>query len=234
MTLGKLLDWMDTTCPSAYGPEQKIAWVSDLEMVLWTEIFLQPVSLWRPYTEEDSQTRLLLPEGWRRIYTAYLGAMIDLANGEYNKYENSMSLYNGYISELGAWYADAFAPAMEPAGWMALGSFALADLTEGRDVGALPPDGAMLAVRYGLTGAGGGAIRLCVGAAGGPSQTVYITDMDETYKTTLGLALSAGIGERITLLYEGDAAPAGTASVQVLVQPPARRNSLHNGGILWR
>ncbi len=236
MTLGKLLNWMDAACPSAYTQEQKAAWVSDLEAVIWTQIFLQPMGLWRPYTpEEDGRTRLLLPEGWRRIYTAWLGAMIDFANGEYNRYENSMSLYNGYIAELGAWYADAFAPAQNPAQWVDLGTHDYADLTgEGRYVGALPPDEAILCVRHEPDGADGGELRLSVGKAGGMLQEVYITNTAANPCMALGLTADAGAGEKLYLSYTGIEEPKGSVRTQVLIQPSASQNSLHNGGTLWR
>ncbi len=46
-----------------------------------------------------------------KLYAAYLTAMIDFANGEYNKYQNSMQLFNLAFGEFARWYADNFRPA---------------------------------------------------------------------------------------------------------------------------
>ena len=46
-----------------------------------------------------------------KLYAAYLTAMIDFANGEYNKYQNSMQLFNLAFGEYARWYADNFRPA---------------------------------------------------------------------------------------------------------------------------
>ena len=230
MKLGQLLDWMDAAHPNAYTPEQKTAWVNDLEAILWTQICLQPMSLLRPYIpEEDGRTRLLLPDGWRRVYTAYLGAMIDFANGEYTQYENDMSLYNGYINELGAWYADAFAPAQNPARWVTAGVFEYADLLgEGATVAALPPDGALLCAEYRTEVPGDGKLILTAGEAE-LGDSVYITNENGKLLYTPGLVLTAGREEKVNLRYDGDEEKDGCVSLRLLVQPPARRNSLHNG-----
>ncbi len=226
MTLGQLLDWVDIARPSAYTREQKTAWVSDLEAVLWTQIFLQPMSLWRPYDpEEDGGARLLLPGGWRRVYTAYLGAMIDFANGEYSQYENSMSLYNGCICELGAWYAAAFEPAQNAAQWVRLGAYACSDLADGgRAAGALGPDAAALCVRYRVDEPAGGTLTLSVGETGRLSDGVYITKETESLCRTPGLALSSGAREKLILRYEGDTDGDRSVEAWLLVQPAAKIN----------
>ena len=46
-----------------------------------------------------------------KLYSAYLTAMIDFGNGEYNKYQNSMQLFNLAFGEYARWYADHFRPA---------------------------------------------------------------------------------------------------------------------------
>ena len=46
-----------------------------------------------------------------RLYLSYLYAMIDFANGEYNKYQNSMQMFNGEFSEFMRWFAGRYFPA---------------------------------------------------------------------------------------------------------------------------
>lgn len=46
-----------------------------------------------------------------KLYAAYLEAQIDFANGEYNKYQNSMQMFNGYFGEFCRWFSRNFRPA---------------------------------------------------------------------------------------------------------------------------
>ncbi len=46
-----------------------------------------------------------------KVYGAYLGAMVDFANGEYQKYENAMQLYNAYLAEFARWFIARYCPA---------------------------------------------------------------------------------------------------------------------------
>lgn len=62
-------------------------------------------------TFDGSLTELLVPPPHDNIYRTYLGAMIDYANGEYDRYNNSMILFNKQFGSLTAWYARTYHPA---------------------------------------------------------------------------------------------------------------------------
>lgn len=228
MTLRELLDHMDTTRPSAYTPAQKTAWVSDLEAVIWTQILLQPMSLWHAYdADADADTRLLLPDGWRRVYTAWLDAMIDLANGEYNRYQNSMSLYNACISELGAWYADLYEPAMRPARWTDGVALAYTDLTDAASVAGEPFEtGALLAAEWRVTEAFDTDGVLTVSTESGEILCkVYIIANQTDVRTVLVLRLPTAGEGRMRIAYNGDAPGCGAGRLRLLMQPRVPRRS---------
>lgn len=63
---------------------------------------------------DGSQAVLMVRPPHDKIYAAYLTAMIDYANGEYNKYQNTMQMFNGYWGEYARWYARNFRPADRP------------------------------------------------------------------------------------------------------------------------
>ena len=109
MTMGEFIRRTDEIKPNAYSLGQKAAWLGEMEGQIWTELLLQPAGDWDSVTH--AQRPLLLPEVWQRLYSAYLSAMIDLANGEYTKYSNAMALYNGQVQEFAAWYGENFRPA---------------------------------------------------------------------------------------------------------------------------
>ena len=41
-------------------------------------------------------------------------AMIDFANGEYDRYENTMTLYNAQLTEFMKWFVERYHPADRP------------------------------------------------------------------------------------------------------------------------
>lgn len=54
---------------------------------------------------------LIAPTSFQKMYYAYLMAMIDFANGEYNKYKNTMALFNSFLNSFMRWYAQNYRPA---------------------------------------------------------------------------------------------------------------------------
>ena len=60
---------------------------------------------------DGSQAVLLVRPPHDKIYAAYVIAQIDFANGEYNKYENSVRMFNAYWGEYCRWFSRTFRPA---------------------------------------------------------------------------------------------------------------------------
>ena len=60
---------------------------------------------------DGGPTELLVSAPYHKIYYTYVMAMIDFANGEYNKYQNSMALFNSFFDCFTRWYAQNYRPA---------------------------------------------------------------------------------------------------------------------------
>lgn len=60
---------------------------------------------------DGGSTELLVSAPYHKIYYTYIMAMIDFANGEYNKYQNSMALFNSFFDCFTRWYAQNYRPA---------------------------------------------------------------------------------------------------------------------------
>ena len=67
-------------------------------------------ALWT-LTFDGREIELLVRPPHDKIYAAYVEAMIDFANGEYTKYQNTYSLFNGHWGEFCRWYSRNFRPA---------------------------------------------------------------------------------------------------------------------------
>lgn len=60
---------------------------------------------------DGTDTVLLVPFPHDKLYRSYLCAMIDFANGEIDKYNNAMMMFNKQFSEFTEWYARTYRPA---------------------------------------------------------------------------------------------------------------------------
>ena len=60
---------------------------------------------------DGTDTVLMVRPPHDKIYAAYLIAQIDFANGEYDKYQNSFAMFNGFWGEYCRWFARVFRPA---------------------------------------------------------------------------------------------------------------------------
>lgn len=112
MKIKDAIAYVDTVKPNAFDDAAKILWLNEVEGLVQTEAMLIAVADLVEYTAEtDVETELLVKSPHDKIYRAYLVAMVDFANGEYNRYANTVEMFNTYFSEYVVWYADKYRPA---------------------------------------------------------------------------------------------------------------------------
>lgn len=103
MTLLEAVHKIDTVKPNSYTQPEKIKWLSTLDGIIKSEIIDTHEGgegvVFEGYDDEsDLDTVLLVPAPYDDIYIRWLEARIDYANGEYGKYNNSMTAYNDAYS----------------------------------------------------------------------------------------------------------------------------------------
>lgn len=111
-TLKSVIEYVDEIKPNAFSDEAKTQWVNECEGLVQTEVLLladTELISYSYYTDKDKE--LLVKHPHVKIYWAYLTAMIDFANGEYNKYQNTMQMFNAFFSEYMRWFALWYHPA---------------------------------------------------------------------------------------------------------------------------
>ncbi len=64
-----------------------------------------------PLTYDGSGVELLVEPPHSKLYAEYIMARIDYANGEYDKYDNTMQMFNAFWGEFMRWFARVYAPA---------------------------------------------------------------------------------------------------------------------------
>lgn len=114
MTANEAIAWADQVKPNAFSKEVKAEWLRRLEGSLALEVFLMDKAeveeLERMRKQAEDYTLLVDPP-YDDIYTLFLAAKIDQANGEYEKYANSSQLYNARRSAFTVWFCQTYDPA---------------------------------------------------------------------------------------------------------------------------
>ena len=109
-TLKGVIAAVDEIKPNAFSDAAKTEWLNECEGLVQTEVMLLDIAECITY---DAQTdaELLVRPPHDKLYRAYLIAMIDFANGEYNRYQNTLQMFNAFYGEYMRWYARTYRPA---------------------------------------------------------------------------------------------------------------------------
>lgn len=109
MTIMGAINHVDAVKPNGYGQTEKVRWLSTLDGIIKAEIIdthegSEKVSF-NGYNEMTALTEeLLVPHPYDEVYIRWLEAQIDYANGEYGKYNNSITMYNAAYSAFEKYY----------------------------------------------------------------------------------------------------------------------------------
>lgn len=114
MRIREAIKWVDEVKPNAFDSETKVAWLNALEGRIASSVFLLAPAETRQLQyslPEDLETELLVTAPHDDMYTLWLAAKIDEANGEYDKYQNTMQIYNEHFGSFLRWFAGLYDPA---------------------------------------------------------------------------------------------------------------------------
>lgn len=113
MTIGKVIRLADALKPNAVDTEMKYQFISEVEGLVQTEVMMLSSADIVTYDHErdGENTELLVKPPHDKLYIAYLAAMLDYSNGEYNKYANTIEQFNAYYREYHRWYFSRIHPA---------------------------------------------------------------------------------------------------------------------------
>lgn len=118
MKLKQVIDLVDGIEPNAYTNDVKTAWMNEVEGMVQTDVMLRAIEDIDQYTwTDDQQTVLLVKPPHDKLYRFYLQAMIQLANAEYDRYQNTMTVFNAVWGEFVRWFSRTVYPAGREAVW---------------------------------------------------------------------------------------------------------------------
>jgi len=115
MTVSECIQFVDSVKPNAFPAEAKIAWVSQIEGKIASEIFLMAPAELRQFRYqtalEDGDKELLVDPPYDDIYIAYLTAKVDSKNGEFNRLSTAAQAFNRLWDEFSAYIGNLYDPA---------------------------------------------------------------------------------------------------------------------------
>ena len=116
-TIRKIVEMADQLRENAIPLEVKVGWIAELDGIVALELMRLDVGeleqfRYDPEADLDKEPLVRFPH--ENIYHYWLCAKIDAENGEYNRYQNSMQLYNGAYLAYRTWYSRVYDPANKP------------------------------------------------------------------------------------------------------------------------
>ena len=100
MKLSDAIAKIDELKPNVYSWDTKVDWLSKLELMVKSDIILthegaEDYKDFPGYDPDfDANTELIAPPPYDSMYVRWLEAQIDLTNGEYDRYNVSITMYN--------------------------------------------------------------------------------------------------------------------------------------------
>lgn len=107
MTIGEAINRINSIKHNTYTNSDKIMWLSNVDSQVKTMIIdtHEGAVTFSGYDDTtDLATELLVPEPFDEMYMRWLEAQIDYSNGEYGKYNNSITMFNTSFEEYAKYY----------------------------------------------------------------------------------------------------------------------------------
>ena len=112
MTIEQVIKAAKGIKPNSFSNDTVTMWINEVEGMVQTDIMLLSATDVISYNyAEHKNTELLAKAPHDKIYVYFVIAMIDFANNEYDKYANTLQLFNKYFSDYMRWYSLRINPA---------------------------------------------------------------------------------------------------------------------------
>jgi len=109
-----VIERVDGLKPNAFTDQQKVRWLALLEGKIAADVFLMDIgeiSQFEYKYPDCMDNELMVSYPHDDLYEYWLMAQIDMANGEYDRYNNTMAMYNATLDAFTAWFAQTYDPA---------------------------------------------------------------------------------------------------------------------------
>ena len=104
MKVMEAIIFADSLKPNAFEVEQKIVWLNELEGRIQSLVHgVAPDEIVTYVLPDDEGRNLIAPSPYDSVYWKWMCAMIDYANGEYDKYVNTHLAANSAWQDYAKW-----------------------------------------------------------------------------------------------------------------------------------
>jgi len=112
MKIREIIERVDRQKPNAFSAEDKVRWISELDGRLGLEVCMMDIAQVQQlrYGMDCLEHEPLLQFPHDAMYDHWMFAMIDYANGEYDKYQNAMECYNAHYDSFKHWFLNTYDP----------------------------------------------------------------------------------------------------------------------------
>lgn len=115
MTIREAINRIDNLKHNVYSRSEKIAWLARLDAEVKQQIIDAHENnkrlIFAGYDEDTPEdTELLIPFPYDDVYLKYLEAQIDYYNGEYDKYNNAIVMYQAALDVFTNYYRRTHMP----------------------------------------------------------------------------------------------------------------------------
>ena len=115
MTVGEAITKIDALRTNQYTTAQKVDWLSAVDGQIFIEIIKThhnpDIHHFNGYSASDTTDVLIVPEPYAEdFYTSFLMMQIDRANAEFEKYNQSVVMYNNALLTFRNWYNKTHMP----------------------------------------------------------------------------------------------------------------------------
>lgn len=109
MKIVEAINKIDSLMHNTYNQVDKVAWLSELDsdvkrLIIDTHEGAEAVTFTGYDGNTDMQTELLVPSPFDSVYLRWLEAQIHYHNGEYDRYNNAIIMYNTAFDAFAAYY----------------------------------------------------------------------------------------------------------------------------------
>lgn len=111
MKIREVFDFVSSVKEHAYDDKVLLRLINQIEARICSEIMLLAPSEVLQYSAGQEDSELLAPPPHDEVYIAYLNAMIDHLNGEYDKYAVTLAYFNEVYGEFERWFSQVYSPA---------------------------------------------------------------------------------------------------------------------------
>lgn len=115
MTIIEAINQIDNLKFNTFTQDQKVGWLSRLDNMVKTQIIDtheggEGVTFTGYNDDTDLHTKLLIPAPFDEVYLRWMEAQIDYNNGEIDKYNISITMFNTEYEAFATWYHRSHMP----------------------------------------------------------------------------------------------------------------------------